>query len=322
MTNIVSIIIPTHNRAHIISKTLDSIRSQTYKNWECIIVDDYSTDETVEVILNYIKIDNRFKFFTRPNRLPKGANGCRNYGLTKAKGVYINWFDSDDLMMPLKLELQVKQLTNSELNYTICQTERIDVLENKSLGLRSEKLISNDILNDYINFKIFWMTGAPLWRKDFLITNNLTFDPELQQSQDYDYHINVLAKDSKYEIITDVLMQLLKHEENMSNNLYDSPSKTYSNIRTRQKALSNHIELLQVDTRLFLFRKILEYYKNGIPTLNWRFTVKSYLALLKSYKCLNLNGSKLTFPIFKWFLGSLSYRIFGKGERFFKSIYL
>ena len=74
---LVSIIIPTYNRAHLISETLRSIKLQTYQNWECIIIDDGSTDNSAEVIAEFCAQDNRSQFFKRPQNQPKGANTCR-----------------------------------------------------------------------------------------------------------------------------------------------------------------------------------------------------------------------------------------------------
>jgi glycosyltransferase involved in cell wall biosynthesis len=94
---IVSIIIPTYNRAHLIGETLDSVLAQTYTNWECIIVDDGSTDNTDEVVEEYVKKDSRFKYYHRPDEHLPGGNGARNYGFKMSKGEYVNWLDSDDL---------------------------------------------------------------------------------------------------------------------------------------------------------------------------------------------------------------------------------
>jgi glycosyltransferase involved in cell wall biosynthesis len=99
MNPLISIIIPTYNRAQVISKTLESIIAQTFTDWECIIVDDGSTDNTEEVIDNYIKKDSRFRYFKRPQDRIKGPNSCRNFGFELSKGSWINWFDSDDLLI-------------------------------------------------------------------------------------------------------------------------------------------------------------------------------------------------------------------------------
>jgi glycosyltransferase involved in cell wall biosynthesis len=95
--SLISIIVPTYNRAHLLIKTLNTINDQSYKNWECIIVDDQSTDNTIEILENYIIENKRFRFYIRPPDLPKGVNSCRKEGFLKSKGDYISWFDSDDL---------------------------------------------------------------------------------------------------------------------------------------------------------------------------------------------------------------------------------
>lgn len=107
---LVSVIIPTYNRAHLIGETLDSVLAQTYQNWECIIVDDGSSDNAEEVVRSYVKKDSRFKYYHRPEEHLSGGNGARNYGFKMSQGEYVNWFDSDDLMVPEKLEEQLKLL--------------------------------------------------------------------------------------------------------------------------------------------------------------------------------------------------------------------
>lgn len=110
---LVSIIIPTYNRAHLIAETLDSVLAQTYKNWECIVVDDGSTDETDLLMKGYISKDSRFQYHHRPaDRLP-GGNAARNYGFEISKGEYINWLDSDDLISINKINDQIKCLENN-----------------------------------------------------------------------------------------------------------------------------------------------------------------------------------------------------------------
>ena len=79
MLPLVSIIIPTYNREHLIGETLDCVISQTYTNWECIVVDDGSHDNTPEVIKSYFNNDERIKFYNRPDYKNKGASSCRNY---------------------------------------------------------------------------------------------------------------------------------------------------------------------------------------------------------------------------------------------------
>src|SRR5690554_6998972 len=115
---LVSIIIPTYNRAHLIGETLDSVLAQTYQNWECIVVDDGSTDNTDEVMAEYMAKDSRFQYHHRPeDRLP-GGNAARNYGFEVSKGEYIQWFDSDDIMLQNFILDKVKVL-NSFKGYDV-----------------------------------------------------------------------------------------------------------------------------------------------------------------------------------------------------------
>lgn len=115
MENLISIIIPTFNRASLIGETLNSVLAQSYTNWECIVVDDGSTDNTSEIVESYSVREERFKFYNRPNEKPKGASSCRNYGLEKSNGSYIQFLDSDDIISKEKLEVQVKLLQEDPL---------------------------------------------------------------------------------------------------------------------------------------------------------------------------------------------------------------
>ncbi|WP_224999084.1 glycosyltransferase family 2 protein [Cesiribacter sp. SM1] len=106
----VSVVIPTYNRGDIISETLDSVAAQTMPEWECIVVDDGSTDETEAVLQKYISKDSRFSYVRRPAERCKGGNTCRNIGIEMAKGMYIQFLDSDDLIAANKFEEQLKAL--------------------------------------------------------------------------------------------------------------------------------------------------------------------------------------------------------------------
>ena len=133
MRHLVSIIIPIFNRAHLIKETLNSILNQSYTNWECILVDDGSTDKTKETILKYCQNDSRISYFERPQQMLKGANSCRNYGFENSKGYYIQWFDSDDLMHYDKLKLQVEYALIYQADVVITNhsiKQKTELLEN------------------------------------------------------------------------------------------------------------------------------------------------------------------------------------------------
>ena len=100
---LVSVIIPCYNRAHILSETIDSLLAQTYRNFEALVIDDGSTDETRQVISRYT--DPRIRYFYRVNG---GLSAARNSGLDTARGEFIAFLDSDDLWHPWKLAAQIE----------------------------------------------------------------------------------------------------------------------------------------------------------------------------------------------------------------------
>lgn len=109
---LVSIITPSYNSASFITETIEAILRQTYSHWELLITDDCSTDNSVEIIEDYIKKDSRIKL----QKLEKncGAGICRNKSIEMAKGQYIAFCDSDDVWMPQKLEKQLTFMTEKQ----------------------------------------------------------------------------------------------------------------------------------------------------------------------------------------------------------------
>lgn len=104
----ISIIIPTFNRSFLLYETLISVRNQTFSCWECIVIDDGSNDQTLQVVEEFMEKDSRFIYFKRPPTFPKGAASCRNFGFIKSRADYIQWLDDDDLLSENKLEMQYK----------------------------------------------------------------------------------------------------------------------------------------------------------------------------------------------------------------------
>ncbi|KAF2336451.1 glycosyltransferase family 2 protein [Flavobacterium daemonense] len=124
MNHLVSILIPTYNTEKFIRETLQSVQNQTYSNWEMILVDDASTDQTVAIIEEFAKNDSRIKLF----KLEKNSgNGfARNIALEKASGKYIAYLDADDLWFPEKLEKQIHFLKTKNLPFTFSFYDCID----------------------------------------------------------------------------------------------------------------------------------------------------------------------------------------------------
>lgn len=127
--NLVSIIMPSYNTSDFIGESIDSVMKQTYKNWELIIVDDCSTDNTDEVVARYS--DSRIKYLK--NDKNSGAAVSRNKALKVAKGEWVAFLDSDDLWEPTKLEKQLKFMLDNGYKFSCTGRDDIDE-ESKSLG--------------------------------------------------------------------------------------------------------------------------------------------------------------------------------------------
>ena len=115
MDNLVSIITPTYNCSEHISETIKSIQAQTYCNWELLITDDCSTDQTTDIIVTYQKTDNRIKLFLLNNN--QGAGSARNNSIKEASGRYIAFCDSDDQWKSNKLEVQLSFILKNNLSF-------------------------------------------------------------------------------------------------------------------------------------------------------------------------------------------------------------
>jgi|SRR5690554_5651841 len=204
---LVSIIIPTYNRAHLIGETLDSVLSQTYTHWECIIVDDGSSDNTDEVVGEYLKKDPRFTYFHRPDTHLPGGNGARNYGFLQSKGEYIQWFDSDDLMHPEKLERKAQSF----------KTHKVDLVVSKSEYFNSDKeSYAYNFTTEDINFESFSMGNVTWITNDFMIRREIalqsSFNENLRAGQEYNYVCKALLLTDNVFFINEVLTKRRYHE--------------------------------------------------------------------------------------------------------------
>ena len=130
--DLVSIITPSYNTARFIAETIESVMAQTYTNWEMIIVDDCSTDNTDEVVAVYVAKDSRIHYLK--NEGNSGAALTRNRALREARGRWIAFLDSDDLWHPEKLERQIVFMKTNNYAFTYHEYIEIDG-QNKELGV-------------------------------------------------------------------------------------------------------------------------------------------------------------------------------------------
>jgi len=196
-TTVVSIIIPTCNRSALIVETLDSVKSQDFENWECIVVDEGSIDNTAEVVKGFSNKDCRFKFIQKPSNYPKGATFSRNLGFQLSEGRYIQWLDDDDLLSENKLSLQVRKL--EEINdpnvYAICSWDLF--WPNKSLEMKNSfqeinHVRKEDFFSILGNDQTFIPSLAYLTPRELIIKSGL-WNTKLSINQDAEFFARVMV---------------------------------------------------------------------------------------------------------------------------------
>lgn len=229
MKPLVTVIMATYNRAHFIVSTLNSIINQTYSNWECIIVDEGSVDDTEETIRVFCETDSRFSFHKKDlSKYQKGLSGTRNCGLDIADqrgATYIQLFDDDDIMHPQKLELQILPFLNdSSLDMTLCCYRKFHTLETIEfdLNLADDKscfIESKNLFDDFFYYRVNMNSLGPIWKFDTI--KNIRFDEKLFWGEEREFYLRIfLIKKIKYQPVNYILFWYRKHNLSITSDLY------------------------------------------------------------------------------------------------------
>lgn len=196
----VSIIIPCYNYAHFLPETLDSIRLQTYSNWECIIVDDGSTDNTKEIAQYYILQDSRFKYLHQNNG---GAASARNAGIEESKGEFIQFLDADDLIELDKLKYQADFLVENPDVDIVYGSARFFTKKNHQIELFTEAVQKfnnsgkgESIVVDFLQGNLP-VISTPLSRRAVLQSLGMLRE-ELEGNEDYEFWLRCAIADKNF----------------------------------------------------------------------------------------------------------------------------
>lgn len=195
----ISVVIPNFNKAKYILNTLESLQNQTFEDWEAVIVDDSSDDESVSIVSLFVEKDSRFRLFV--NELSEGGSSSRNRGLRVARGEYVLFLDSDDLLSKSCLENRLNVYReNIDCDFIISPMgtfvnnlgDRDRVWRPKSREAHLLKFLRHDLP---------WSVMQPTWRRSFLLSIN-GFDSDYPRLQDVELHTRALmAPKVSYHII-------------------------------------------------------------------------------------------------------------------------
>ena len=202
---LVSVIIPTYNRADLIRQAVDSVFFQSYQNWEIIIVDDNSQDNTAEVIQGIANQGKPIQYHRHSRNL--GGSAARNTGIKQAQGEYIAFLDSDDVWLPQKLELQLKAIAKKNcsepiVSYTKFQKSSSVFYQPSVLPRRGKK--TNETIADY-----FWLAGGEILTSTLLVSRTLAvehlFQVGLPKHQDLDFVLRLGYTAAEFVFVPEVL---------------------------------------------------------------------------------------------------------------------
>lgn len=198
MNNIpaISIIIPAYNRAEVISETLDSVLAQSFQNWECIIVDDGSKDNTFEIAAQYTEKDSRFRLYKRPDSHKPGGCGARNFGFLQSKGKYIKWLDSDDIIEKELLKKEIQQFEQQPgLKFAYCghlTFHKTQSQPNNAKLIQTAPKTGTELLNLMGASREYVLTGSYAVDRNVISVSGL-WNEELKINQDGEFIFRVLT---------------------------------------------------------------------------------------------------------------------------------
>lgn len=200
MAEKVSIIIPIFNREHVLQEALDSVANQSHSDWECLLVDDGSTDDSVQVCKNQISKDHRFKLYHRKEfSQNKGPSACRNIGIDHATGSFIIFLDSDDYLGEDCLKDRIAVIeANPEKDAWVFKMQEFN---EKGLGkvcnIYPEEHTNEKYLQMILKYRIPFSVTCPIWRKEVL-KQLQGFDEHFVRLEDPDLHCRALMQGVKF----------------------------------------------------------------------------------------------------------------------------
>ena len=209
---LVSIIMPSYNTGKFISKSIESVIKQTYRNWELIIVDDGSSDGTREIVQKYIS-DKRIIFIENPVNF--GAAVSRNRALGMAKGRYVAFLDSDDIWMPDKLARQVRFMAANEYRFSYTCYEEIDE-NDRRLG----RIISGPVrISRRKMYQYCWPGCLTVMIDRRGIKTEEAVIKDIRKNNDYAMWLKISRKADCY-LLNDILAGYRKRNGSISNHGY------------------------------------------------------------------------------------------------------
>jgi glycosyltransferase involved in cell wall biosynthesis len=268
---LVSIIIPVYNRATLIGETLDSVLAQTYTNWECIVVDDGSTDGTVDLIKEFCKKDSRFELHER-TRLPKGSNTCRNIGIDNTKGELIHFFDSDDILMPFIYE-HVVNVLHLKPDYDFACFE-CNFFEGSNIVKKSSHTTIEHTLTSHLKAYGFMAPSFILTRKTLIELEY--WDEKILRTQDIDFFNKLFFFNKKGRWLDENLFNVRLHNNNISSTWNKDIAQSLILVNIKILKTYKKTDHFNNELREILGRRITAFSISALASGYWMISYKYF----------------------------------------------
>lgn len=250
---LVSFVIPAYHRKEKLEKAVDSVLNQTCALIELILIDDGSQPSLQPYFEQLKQKDNRVRYFI--NEKNRGVSFSRNLGLSEAKGEYVCFVDSDDYLAKDRIEAQQKFFFDYDL--MICDY----LLENKYED--HPKVVSQNpkfrLLERIVDRSLHLATLTLIWRKEFLEKNNLSFDPNLRNSEDYLFVVAAILKNPKIHYLDQAKVTVVKSfRESLTGN-YQSKSNTMNKLSSHSRVFLMTFGKIPISESVKLLKKIIGF---------------------------------------------------------------
>lgn len=246
----ISVIVPVYNAQKYLEETLDAIIAQTYEDYELLLVDDGSKDESPAICDKYAANDKRVKVFHNENM---GASGARNFGLRMAQGDYIAFIDSDDIVDKDYLEQLYDKYTKPEVDVVLCGFDRFykDDLDNKVEYLLGNEEVTNVTSNKELAMLFTVpktsLSGVSIWAKlykrSIIVDNNISFPVDISYEEDCCFNLLYYRHVREAVYIKKNLYHYRQISGSLSKVYKESTFKDLTNGYNKRKEFFNELEL-------------------------------------------------------------------------------
>ncbi len=305
----ISVCIPSYNHEKYIGKTIESILNQTYKNFEIIISDDNSKDNSENIIKSYK--DQRINFYKNNANIGPALNSNKFIELSNCD--YILILPSDDVLLKNALEIYLKEIesdNNADVLFCWCQTidENDNEIDSYNMTIANQIRDKNKLLNELFYEQNFLMgPGVFIKKKLFDLIGN--YNENLLQVQDLELWVRILTSGYRINIVNEKLIKYRIHNENLSNNL-NEPLKNIA-INSRyifeiQKVLENYKNIKDFNFFVETFPNVLKY-----PVIDEKY--KDYYLMKEAFN-VGMKGHGCYNIAYKLFACDLAYKIIHNKE--------